>query len=71
MRIYEGSFLGRLFAIEPYYTNAKISLRLMSTWLLLTNVIKPRIGRNPGYGYLKPRYSCPCDVRVKCKEGYL
>ena len=41
-------FLGRLFTIEPWYAYTKISLRLLSTWLSLTNVIKPRIRLNPG-----------------------
>ena len=27
--------------------------------------------RNPGNCYLWPRYSCRCDVSVRCKEGYL
>ena len=34
--------LGRLFTIKPNYTYTKISLRLLSTWLSLTNAIKPR-----------------------------
>ena len=37
-----------LLTIDPYYTNAKISLRELSTWLSLTIAIKPRVWRNHG-----------------------
>ena len=37
----------------------------------LTNVIKPRVRRNPGNGYLKPCNLCRCDGRVLLIEGYL
>ena len=40
---------------------------VVHVWLSLTNVIKSRVRWNPGNGYLQPRCSCHCWLRVICK----
>ena len=44
--------LGRLFTIEPKYTNAIFSIGIVVYVIIIDQVIKPRVRRNPGKGYL-------------------